>query len=201
MNRLKELRKLKQIKQIDLCKKLGVTQGALSGWENGKYEPDINSLKKLSQIFDVSIDFLLGHTEQATSPTPHGIRIPVLGKVVAGIPIEAVEEILDYEEISPDMASSGDYFALRIKGGSMEPKISEGDVVIVRKQDDADNGDTAIILVNGNEATVKKIRKTPDGISLIPNNPSYDITFYSNKEIESLPVRIIGKVVELRAKF
>ena len=201
MNRLKELRKLKQIKQIDLCKKLGVTQGALSGWENGKYEPDINSLKKLSQIFDVSIDFLLGHTEQPASSTPHGIRIPVLGKVVAGIPIEAIEEILDYEEITPELAAAGEYFALKIKGSSMEPKISEGDVVIVRKQDDADNGDTAIILVNGNEATVKKIRKSPDGISLIPNNPSYDIIFYSNKEIKDLPVRIIGKVIELRAKF
>lgn len=201
VNRIKELRNVKQIKQIDLCKKLGVTQGALSSWENEKYEPDINSLKKLSEFFNVSIDYLLGRSDTSSTHDSHGIRIPVLGKIVAGIPIEAVEEILDYEEITPELASSGEYFALRIKGNSMEPKISEGDVIIVRKQDYADNGDTAIVLVNGDEATVKKIRKSPDGISLIPNNPSYDIIFYSNKEIEDLPVRIIGKVIELRAKF
>lgn len=204
MNRIKELRKISQIKQIDLCTQLGITQGALSGWENEKYEPDITSIKKLSEIFNVSIDYLLGKSDEPGAPKitqSRATRIPVLGKVVAGIPIEAIEEILDYEEITPELSSGGEFFALRIKGNSMEPKISEGDVVIVRKQEDADNGDTAIILVNGNEATVKKIRKTPEGISLIPNNPSYDVAFYSNKEIETLPVRIVGKVVELRAKF
>ena len=194
---LKHLREEKKISQEKLAKAIGVSRSTIAMWETGNSQPDHDNLKLLAQYFKVSIDFLLNNP----SPNTHGVKIPVLGKVVAGIPIEAVEEILDHEEITPELASSGEYFALRIKGNSMEPKISEGDVVIVRKQDDADNGDTAIVLVNGDEATVKKIRKSPDGISLIPNNPSYDIIFYSNKEIEDLPVRIIGKVVELRAKF
>ena len=83
----------------------------------------------------------------------------------------------------------------------MEPKISDGDVVIVRKQDDCENGEIAVVLVNGDEATVKRIKKGPEGLMLIPNNPAYEPMFYSNAEIESLPVSIIGKVVELRAKF
>lgn len=193
---LKEIRTKNNVSQIKLAAAIGVSRSTIAMWETGGSQPDNDNLLLLANYFDVSIDFLLGRKEQKKAT-----KIPVLGKVVAGIPIDAVEEILDYEEITPEMASSGEYFALKIKGNSMEPKISEGDVVIIRKQDNVDNGDTAIILVNGNEATVKKIRKTPDGISLIPNNPSYDITFYSNKEIETLPVRIIGKVVELRAKF
>ena len=128
-------------------------------------------------------------------------RIPVLGKVIAGIPLDAVEEIIDYEEIPIEMAKNGEYFALQIKGDSMEPKFSAGDVVIVRKQEDVDNGDIAIVLVNGNEATVKKIRKFDGGINLIPTNSNYDVLTYTNAQIEQLPVRIIGKVVELRAKF
>ena len=112
-----------------------------------------------------------------------------------------IEEIIDYEEIPIEMAKNGEYFALQIKGDPMEPKFSAGDVVIVRKQEDVDNGDIAIVLVNGNEATVKKIRKFDGGINLIPTNSNYDVITYTNAQIEQLPVRIIGKVVELRAKF
>ena len=131
----------------------------------------------------------------------HGVRIPVLGRVQAGIPIEAVEEILDYEEITPEMASTGDHFALRIRGASMEPRMRDGDVIIVRKQETADNGDTAVVLVNGYEATVKQIKMSPAGITLIPTNPVFDPMFYSHQEVQELPVQIIGKVVELRAKY
>lgn len=135
------------------------------------------------------------------SPSGKGVRIPVLGDVAAGIPIDAIENIVDYEEIDAAMAATGEFFGLRIKGSSMEPRIREGDVVIVRKQEDADTGDTAVVLVNGDSATVKRIKKEPSGISLIPNNPAYDTKFYSADAINSLPVRIIGKVVELRGKF
>lgn len=129
------------------------------------------------------------------------IRVPVLGRVAAGIPLDAVEEIMGYEDISSVRYSSGEYFGLEIKGQSMEPKISDGDVVIVRKQSDVDSGDIAVVLVNGDAATVKKIKKSQQGVTLIPNNPAYEPIYYSNKEIESLPVSIIGKVVELRAKL
>lgn len=125
-----------------------------------------------------------------------------MGRVVAGIPIDAIEEIIDYEEIPKEMAATGDFFALKVKGASMEPRILEGDVVIVRKQDDVESGDIAIILINGNDATVKRVKKQKDGITLIANNISvYEPHYYSNDEITQLPVRILGKVVELRGKL
>ena len=133
--------------------------------------------------------------------TAPAFKIPVLGDVAAGIPIEAITDIVDYEELPISMASTGEYFGLRIKGASMEPRMREGDVVIVRKQDDVESGDVAVVMVNGDSATVKKIKKGPSGITLIPNNPVFDTMFYTNDEIQSLPVRILGKVVELRAKF
>ena len=132
---------------------------------------------------------------------PQGVRIPVYGSVAAGIPLEAIQDIEDYEEITEDMARSGKYAALKIKGNSMLPRFTPGDVVIVRLQDDVDNGDIAIVIVNGDEATCKKIKKTPEGVMLISTNPDYEPMFYSNQEIAELPVRIWGKVVELRAKF
>lgn len=130
-----------------------------------------------------------------------GVWIPVLGRVAAGVPITATEEVLDYEEITLEMANRGKYFALRVQGDSMEPKISNGDVVIVRQQPDVDSGQIAVVMVNGEDATVKRVVKQPNGIMLVANNPSYQPMFYSNEDIEKLPVRICGRVVELRAKF
>lgn len=145
---------------------------------------------------------IYGPGPYASPKESKGVRIPVLGRVVAGIPLEAIEDIEDYEEIPRRMASSGEFFALRVKGHSMEPKLSEGDIVIVRKQEDVDSGDTAIVLVNGDEATVKQIKKTEAGIMLIGFNVEvYQPHFYSNDQIENLPVRIIGKVVESRHKW
>lgn len=206
MLRLKDLRKSAKMTQQHLATLLGITQATLSGWENGKFEIDINSVKKISQIFNVSSDYLLGFSDIPDNPSAllhpkSGIKIPVLGKVQAGIPIDAIEEILDYEEITPEMASQGKHFALMVRGDSMYPRFVEGDVVIVRCQNDVDTGDIAVILVNGNDATVKKIKKSPQGITLIPLNAAYDYINYTNEDIERLPVQILGKVVELRGKF
>lgn len=128
-------------------------------------------------------------------------RIPVLGRVAAGIPIEAQEEILDWEEITGDMALDGEYFALQIRGDSMEPKFSNGDIVIVRQQEDADDGDIVIALVNGNDAVCKRLKKYEDGIALVSTNPAYDPMYFSGAEVAETPIKIIGKVKELRAKF
>ena len=192
---LKMLRNKKRLSQAKLADELGVSASTVAMWESGEREPkNYETLELIADYFNVNMEVLL---TGKLSPT----KIPVLGRVIAGIPIEAVEEIIDYEEIPQSMAKNGEYFALQIKGDSMEPKFSAGDVVIVRKQVDVDNGDIAIVLVNGNEATVKKIRKFDGGINLIPTNSNYDVITYTNAQIEQLPVRIIGKVVELRAKF
>lgn len=204
MNRIAELRKTANISQAKLGKIIGVAQNTVCNWENGNREPDQVSLNKIADYFNVSVDYLLGRQTVMDGPAPSvpGSKwIPVLGAVAAGVPIEAIEDIEDYEEISPEMAASGDYFALRIKGDSMEPRIHTGDVVIVRRQSDCETGDMAVVLVNGDEATVKRIKKRPEGLMLIPNNPAYEPMFYSAEEVVKLPVQILGKVVELRAKF
>ena len=113
----------------------------------------------------------------------------------------ASENILDYEEISAALATQGEYFALRIKGDSMLPRMRDGDVVIVRRQPTADDGQTVVVLVNGESATVKKLQVRPDGLMLIPSNPDYSPLFYSSRAVQSLPVTILGVVVELRAKY
>lgn len=183
---------------------VGVSKSTVKKWEDGfisnMKRDKISELAKVLKISPVSL--ITGELVVNDSLAPHGKHlIPVLGKVVAGYPIEAVENILDYEEISDEMAQQGDFFALQVKGDSMEPRIKEGDVVIVRKQEDVDSGDIAIMLVNGDEATIKKVQKFSGGINLIPSNSSYEVITYTNKEVLSLPVRCLGKVVELRAKF
>ena len=124
-----------------------------------------------------------------------------LGEIRAGLPAFADENIIDYEEIPEEMAKSGEFFGLKVKGDSMLPRIVEGDVVIVKKQNTADNGDICVVLVNGDEATLKKVKFADNGIMLIPNNQNYETMFYSKKQIQELPVEIVGKVVELRGKF
>lgn len=198
--KLKQLRENANLSQAKLAQKLHIAQSTVGMWESGKNKPEYNTLLKIAEIFNVSIDYLTGGGDGPPSST-NGVWIPVLGKVQAGIPIEAVEEIIDYEEISKSMAEQGDYFALQIKGDSMEPQLYENDVAIVKQQNDCDSNDIAVVLVNGDVATVKRIKKRPEGLMLIPNNPTYEPMFYNNEQIANLPVTIIGKVVEIRRKL
>lgn len=203
--KLKELRQQKGVTQSELAKLLNMQRSTLGMYETGKREPNFETLNMFANFFNVDMNTLMdmnNTSNQNPSSPVRSIKIPVLGTVVAGVPLEAVENIIGWEEISPAMAATGEHFALRIKGTSMEPRICEGDIVVVRKQEDIESGDTAIVLINGGEATVKKVKKTEEGIMLIANNMAvYSPHFYSNKDIESLPVQIIGKVVELRGKL
>lgn len=189
-----------RISQEELAKRLGYkSRSTIAKIESGENDLTQKKVAAFAKALNVSINYLLDGDRKSGLK---GGRIPVLGRVVAGIPLEAIEDIEDYEEIPRKIASSGEFFALKIKGRSMEPKLSEGDIVIVRKQEDVDSGDTAIVLVNGDEATVKQIKKTEAGIMLIGFNVEvYQPHFYSNEQIETLPVRIIGKVVESRHKW
>ena len=196
--KLKQIRKKKNISQKKLAKKLNLTQGALSKYEKNITTPNPYTLSEIAKALDVSVDYLVGVSDNSAEK---GIKIPVLGTIPAGIPIEAIEEILDYEEIPKEWTSQGEYFGLKVRGDSMEPRICSGDVVIVRKQEDANSGDICIVMVNGFDATLKKIKKEPNGLWLVPFNQVYSPVFYTNEQIESLPLRIIGKVVELRGKF
>ena len=195
---IKRLRIQNGWSQDELVKMVGYTdRSSIAKIENGQFDLPQSKILAFANIFHIDAGELMG-----TDGTSHTARrIPVLGRVAAGIPLDAVEEYIDYEEIPEAMAKDGEYFGLRIKGNSMEPKISDGDVVIVKKQSDADDGDIVVALVNGNEGCCKRIKKYETGVALVSNNPAYDPMYFSNAEIDTVPVTIIGKVVELRAKF
>lgn len=201
----KNLRKymdLYQKSRSDICKDLGFAYTTFTSWETGVNYPRIDKIEMMADYFHIEkSDLIEDKTDKPSSPTK-GIRIPVLGKVAAGIPIEAITDIEDWEEIPQSMAKTGEYFALKIAGKSMEPRMMDGDVVIVRRQPDVDSGDIAVVLVNGNDATVKQISKSDAGLTLIGWNPSvYTPRTYNKKECKELPVTILGKVVEIRGKL
>ena len=182
-----------------VVKELEIAAGSVTKWKKGA-SPSGKNLKKIANYFNVSADYLLSDTQTRASKTK-GVKINVLGSVAAGIPISAIHDVIDEEEITEELAAQGDFFGLAIKGDSMSPMIMNGDTVIVKAQPEVNDGDIAIALVGEEEATCKKIKKTPEGVMLIPLNSEYEPIFYTNKQIEQLPVRVIGKVVEQRRKF
>ena len=187
--------------QIDLINDLKLNRSAVSTWCNGTRLPRMDKVDLLAKYFGITQSDLLEERSIKNTNSTNAVSIPVLGRVAAGIPINAITEIIDTEEIPEDLAKTGDFFALQIQGDSMEPKISNGDVVIVRQQDDAETGDTVIALINGDDAVCKRLRKYKEGLELISTNPSYSPLYFDEETIKNKPVRIIGKVIELRAKF
>jgi len=198
----------------DFAEKSGISNAYISLLEKNQHPktgkpiaPSIQCIKQaadgMGMDFNVLFSKLDGNitVNDSTKAYTKGVLINVLGRVAAGIPINAIEDIIDTEEITEEMSKSGEFFGLKIKGDSMEPKISDGDVVIVRQQDDAETGDIVIALINGDEGVCKRLKKYDDSLALISTNPTYDPLIFSKEEIENKPVRIIGKVVELRAKF
>lgn len=199
--RIKAAREAANLTQEELGRLCGTTKQTIYKYENGIVTNiPLDRIEKMASVTGVSSAYITGWKDDSNTHAK-GVRIPVYGAVAAGIPIEAIEDIVDYEEIDAAMAATGKYFGLRIKGHSMEPRICEDDVVIVRKQKNVETEEIAIVMVNREDATCKRIKKEANGLSLIPINPLYDIKFYSAEEVNSLPVRIIGKVVELRGKF
>lgn len=199
------------ISRNKICDDLHIKYTTFSDWINAKTYPRIDKIEMLANYFKISKSDLVEdsslsrHAVSTDTINFHprvGVKIPILGEVVAGTPISAIEDILGYEEITPEMAATGDYFCLKVKGASMEPQLFEGDILVIRQQPDVDSNEIAVVLVNGDEATVKQIKKATSGITLIGYNVAvYPPRFYSNKEIQDLPVTIVGKVVELRRPF
>jgi len=188
--------------QIDLINDLGFNKSAVSTWCNGTRLPRMDKVEKLARYFNINRSDLIEEKKDVPEKSrSKGVPINVYGRVAAGVPIEMIEDIIDTEEITEEMTRTGEFFGLRIKGDSMEPRMTEGDVVIVRVQNDAETGDIVIATVNGTDATCKRLKKYNDGVALISTNPAYEPMYFSNKEIAEKPVRILGRVVELRAKF
>lgn len=214
---IKEYRADHNLSMDAFSEKSGISKAYISLLERNKHPktgkpiaPSIQSIKQAADGMGMDFNTLFGKIDgnvdvsissHKKSRKNNITTISVYGRVAAGIPLEMIEDIIDTEEIPEELAKTGEFFGLQIHGNSMEPKMSEGDIVIVRKQNDAETGDIVIATVNGTDATCKRLKKYRDGIELIATNPSYKPIFYSNEEIASKPVRIIGRVVELRAKF
>lgn len=186
---IKEYRAINHLSMDAFAKKSGISKAYISLLEKNKHPktgkpiaPSIQSIKQAAEGMGMDFnvlfskidgDITLPKKSSSNNTREKGISINVLGRVAAGIPIEMIEDIIDTEEITQEMASTGDFFGLQIHGDSMEPKFSEGDVVIVRKQEDANSGDIVIATINGYDATCKRLKKYEDGIALISTNPTY----------------------------
>ena len=131
------------------------------------------------------------------------IRIPLLGRVVAGDPQEAIQEADEFIYIpSMNHRRSDDYFALRVNGESMEPNLMDGDIAIVHIQPDVDSGQIAVVLIDNQDSTVKRVFITPDGITLVADNPAvFSPRFFSNEDCISLPVLILGRVISIQREM
>lgn len=201
--KIKNLRIYHGLTLEQVANQVGVGKSTVRKWETGMIaNMRRDKIASLAKALHTTPAYLMGWDDDSqTHNSKHGVQIPVLGQVAAGIPIDAIEDIIDYDEIPAEWTKTGEYFGLKIKGDSMSPRILNGDVVIVRKQSSCDNGDIAVILVNGENATVKKVQISNSGIMLIPLNPTYEPKFFDQQAVLDLPVTIIGKVVELRGKF
>lgn len=204
--KIKMLREEQGLTLEELGNKVGVGKSTVRKWEVGLIaNMKRDKIASVAEALGVTPAYLMGWDEKKDSSTNkkecRGVKINVLGRVAAGIPIHAVEDIIDTEEISEDLAKTGEFFGLKIKGDSMEPRICDGDVVIVRQQPDADSGDIVIALVNGDDATCKRLTKYAGGIGLISLNSKYEPMMFSEEDIKDKPVKIIGKVIELRGKL
>ena len=195
--KIKELSKAKGIPLKTILNECDLGVNLISQMAKGQ-DVRRSNVQKIAEYLGVPLDYLLGK-----EPTPKvgKLKIPVLGKVQAGLPIEVVENIIDYEEISEEMAKKGDYFALQIQGDSMQPRMFEGDVVIVLKQSTVDSGETAIVTVGDELATCKVVKRHMGGITLMSHNKSYEPMYFTNEQIATLPVTILGKAVEIRGKL
>lgn len=201
--RIRELRKKSKMTQKALADKLYVDCSSVTKWETGKAKPDFDKQQKLADIFEVSVDYLLGRVdnnlEVPSDAYASFIKVPVLGKIPAGIPIEAIEDIVGHIDIPESMTLGGkSFFALKIKGDSMIPKYEDGDIVLFEKTSSCDSGTDCAVMVNGDDATFKRVEIKENGIMLKPMNPQYETMFYTKEEIENKPVRIIGIARQVR---
>lgn len=200
-SRIIELAKEQGKTQAYLCQLLGKNRGYLRDVANYDIQMSVDQLRILADSLGTTPEYLNWETDDPTQPNDNAVRIPVLGRVAAGLPMFVEDNIIDWEEIPAALAREGDYFALQIHGKSMEPRMVEGDIVIVKKQECCNCGQLAIVLVNGDEATCKKVDFSNGGIRLVSYNPLFPDQIYSKEAVEQLPIRIVGVVVELRAKF
>ena len=207
-NRLNKAILLRNIKPIELSEKTGIDKSKISSYMSGRYKAKQDGVYLLAKALDVNEAWLMGldvpmerikddiFKKIGAIPLSdiETVKIPILGKVKAGYDYLVQENIIDYIAFKIDGSDKENYYALYVIGDSMEPLFDDGDIVIVHKQDDFNNGDNCVILINGDEATIKKVYKGTTGIELKAVNPYYPPRIFTEEEIRDLPVKVIGVV-------
>jgi len=212
-NRLQKALNYTNMKQVDLVKKTGLDKTLINKYLAGVMKAKQDKLTILADALNVNEVWLMGYDvpmernldknikEMSKSNTHGSAVVFIYGTIPAGVPIECIEDIIDTEEIPIDMLNGGkQYFGLQVKGDSMFPEYLDKDILILEKVDDCESGQDCVVMVNGYEGTFKRVFKNENGIILQPINSAYSPIIYTNEDIEQLPVRVIGKVVELRRK-
>ncbi len=199
MEKLYEARLAKGLTQEQLGKLVGLQKSAISKYEKGRTEPDIEIIKKLANVLDTTTDYLLGYTikgmPQNVFPMPKTKRIPLLGAIACGEPITAEENIEGYIKVNEDIDAD---FCLRCIGDSMiNARIFDGDIVFIKQDVEVRNGEIAAVLI-GDEATLKRIYLYPNELQLRAENPTYPTLTYKNEELEE--IRILGKATHFLSK-
>ena len=182
----------------DVARDLEIPYSTLTDWYNGNIYPRIDKIQILANYFGIQKSDLVESNSNSNK------SIPILGTVKAGYNWLAEENVIGYitdkDTIKDYEKNINEYFALKVTGDSMLPLLSDGDLVIVHDQDDVESGQTAVILINGEEATVKKVIKTNEGIELHAMNPYYPIKKFTFDDMKNIPIKIIGRVKEAKIK-
>lgn len=196
------------ITATDVARETGISRSSMTDWKKGRSTPKYEKRKKIADMFGVTVEYLDG-----VSPFPYGeeknfevcsesstVTIPILGRVPAGIPIEAVTDRIGEIEIASPRGDDK-YWALKVKGDSMYPKILDGDIVIFREQQSCENGDICVVRVNGTDATLKKVVKNGDSIILQPLNPDFEPLVFSDSVVDQPSLEVIGVAKEIRREL
>ena len=203
--RIEEARTDMGISKKELAERVKVSAATITRYEKGQFaDPKIPVLDAIANTLGVNPLWICLRSDEkhAAPPRRKTVKIPVLGSIVAGTPETAFEDVIDWFEIPEALARHGNYFALKVHGDSMSPEICDGDYVILRQQETAESGDICAICINGDECTVKEIQRSHEGVMLVGyNRDVYTPTFYSNEQIERLPLRIEGVVVQCIRKY
>lgn len=218
-NRLKKAMEIRNIKASELSERANIPKSAISQYLSGLYEAKQKSIFKLSNILNVSeawlmgLDVPMGRTSDNISDQLKNIgtiymsntdlvKIPLLGTVKAGYDYMAQENWTGYVDVEKDIVKDGqEYFALKVHGDSMSPTLIEDDIVIIKKQNDFENGDIIVAIINGDEATIKKGKKSETSVTLQPLNTAYDPLVFTYDEMKTIPVTIVGIVKQLKREF
>lgn len=188
--------------RVDVCRDLDIPYSTFTDWCNANIYPRIDKIEILANYFDIKKSDLVERREKVDKLGNPVKEVPLLGTVKAGYDYLAQENWIGTIDVDASLVKDGsEYFALNVHGDSMSPVLVENDIVIVKKQDDFETGDIVVAIINGDEATIKKGKKTDNSILLQPLNNNYEPLIFTNDEMKTIPVKIIGIVKQLKRDF